>query len=115
MSGREKTSDCTADVTLTGDVKATWSGEATSATSKGRGASYSTSSKDSATTVSVLPKEQDFPATVTVSADGATYTSQTGDGIKADKKGTGATADADAVTLVDGKQKTVHVVAEFDC
>lgn len=115
VTGREKTSECTADVTLTGEVKASWSGPATTAKSKGRGASYSTTSKDGSTSVSVLPKQKGFPATATVTSDGATYTAQSGKGTKADPKGKGATVDSDAVVLADGKQKTVHVVAQFDC
>ena len=115
VTDREKKSGCTATVELTGAVEASWSGKATAAKSKGRGVSYSTSSKDGSTTVAVLPKQKTIPATPVVTADGTSYTAQSGKGTSADPKGKGATVDADAVVLVDGKQKTVHVVAEFDC
>jgi hypothetical protein len=111
----ETTADCTADVKLTGAVKASWSGPAMTAAGDGREARYTSTSEDESITVDVLPQEGDVPAAPVVSADGVTYSAQTGKGTKANADGGGATVKANAVAMVNGKTKTVHVDAKFTC
>ena len=112
---KETTAPCTANVKLTGAVKAAWTGEATTAQGDGRGASYTSTNADGSISVTILPKQGDIPAAPIVTADGVTYSAQDGKGTKADPKGKQASTDADAVVLEDGKTKKVHVVAKFTC
>lgn len=113
-SDKFKDQDCDATVKLTGEVKAKWSGGGSVTLKNGKVASYATT--NDGIRVSILPKQGQFPATSTVTVDGVSYTVQSSGGVvKSDRKGGSASADADAVRVADGKQTTVHVVAEFDC
>jgi hypothetical protein len=109
-----KTKDCTANVQLSGAIKASWSGEATTSTGGyEKNASYTTSK--AGVTVAVLSAAK-MRATPIVAKGGVTYTAQPKSGVvKVDKKGGGGEVDAKATVLKDGKIKTVNVKATFDC
>ena len=114
-SAPESQAPCTADVELTGAVRKSWSGDGYVNTGGDKQAFYKTSKGKKS--VSIIPGQDDQPATPIVAAKGLTFTVQPGEGtVDVDPDGGGAKVDADAVTTTKkGKTVTVHVVADFDC
>lgn len=108
--------DCDAEVTLTGAIEASWSGNATVDTSDSVAppATYQSSDAGTILTVSAVGNGFDDP-TVILLADGRSFGVPFGEGsVDVSADGSGATIDA-AAPEVGGEGGTVQVTATFTC
>jgi hypothetical protein len=111
----EARTDCDVQVTLTGDVKASWKGQgfATTQNTSGPPAFYQAAGKGF--TISLYSKGNGFDnASAVVTAKKVTYTTQPGSGdVQVDDSGKGGQVDADAAGIKP--DAVVHVKASFSC
>lgn len=103
---------CTAEVEVTGDVTASWSGKATVRRGEGTPTVYTTEADGG--TVAAYAAAEGFETTANFTGDAGTFTTEpeVADGLDLDAEGTGGTIDADLVGLDD---QTAHLTATFTC
>ncbi|KQQ41792.1 hypothetical protein [Nocardioides sp. Leaf307] len=108
----EEETACDATVKITGDKRVSWSGKAFAITADGSFAIYKTSKGNNA--ITVLPAEDDIPASVTLTSGKANWTTQPDSGtVEVEPDGAGATIDAPAEGAAPGD--VVQIVANFAC
>lgn len=106
---------CDVDVTLTGAVEQSWSGDGSVAVSDSDSAppaSYQTLDGDAV--LSLLSEGNGFDATVLLTVGAASYGVETGSaGVEIDPDGGGATIDATGTAI--GGDESVDIAATFTC
>ncbi|MEO9322556.1 hypothetical protein ABFT23_03645 [Nocardioides sp. C4-1] len=110
--------DCDAEVTLSGAVEASWSGNGTVSTAESGGvappASYQTSKDGMVLTLLSTGNGFDAPSVLLLISDTESYTVTPGEGsVEVAEDGSGATVDAPAGMI--GTTDSVDVQATFDC
>lgn len=106
----EQREECQAEVELTGDVKASWSGEAFVVTENRSGpVLYKTT--DGSTTLTLLAAAEDFPAVASLTTKKDTFSGSEGD-FEVAEDGSGAEVTA---TLASGSGKSAELVASITC